>query len=256
MTRRILIGNWKMHGDGASLSAMAAIAAQAAAARAGEVALCVPATLIHRAAARFPALPIGGQDCHHATHGAHTGEVSAAMLREAGARLVILGHSERRAAGDDDALVAAKVRAAQAAGLRVVLCVGETIEARQAGQATAVVEAQLHRSLDGAARTDLVIAYEPVWAIGSGATPPPQDIAVMARHIATHVGDAPVLYGGSVTPERCAPLIAEGGVDGLLVGGASLSPVPFGAMIASLDRAAQETVARPAGSAIRDRRRA
>jgi triosephosphate isomerase len=250
VNRPVLIGNWKMHGDGGSLPAMAAIAGQAAAAPGVDVALCVPATLIHRAASLFPALAIGGQDCHHATGGAHTGEVAAAMLREAGARLVILGHSERRAAGDDDAEVAAKVRAAAAAGLRIVLCVGEGIDARRAGHALAVVEAQLHRSLDGAARADIVIAYEPVWAIGSGVMPTSGEVAAMAGLIRSRVGDAPILYGGSVTPASCEPLITEGGVDGFLVGGASLSPVSFGTIMALLGCSWREATCRQEKTAL------
>lgn len=237
MKRRILIGNWKMHGDGSSLSAMATIAEQAAAASGVAVALCIPATLIHRAASAFPMLSIGGQDCHPAAAGAHTGEVSATMLREAGARLVLAGHSERRAAGEDDALVAAKIRAAQAAGLCAVLCVGESIEMRQQGQAHAMVEAQLRQSLAGVDLANLVIAYEPVWAIGSGTMPTPAEVAGMTRRIAAQVGDVPILYGGSATPGTCEPLLADGGIDGFLVGGASLSPVSFGAMIALLEQA-------------------
>ena len=240
MRRRLLIGNWKMHGDGTSLPAIAAIAARAAAAREVEVALCLPATLIHRAAATCPSLVIGGQDCHHEAHGAHTGEVAPAMLGEAGAQLVILGHSERRAAGEIDAQVAAKVRAALAAGLRVVICVGETLAERRDGRALAVVSDQLRHSIVGAARDGLVVAYEPVWAIGSGITPMPAEIATVADTIAAQVPGVPIVYGGSVTPERCGALIAEAGVDGFLVGGASLSPASFGAMITALDVSGEE----------------
>ncbi len=234
MRRRLLIGNWKMHGDGTSLPAIAAIAARAAAARGVEVALCLPATLIHRAASSCPGLTIGGQDCHPAEAGAHTGEIAAPMLREAGARLVILGHAERRAGGEDNPLIAAKLRAAQTAGLRVVLCVGETLVARRRGEATAVVEEQLRRAIEGTDLAGLVIAYEPVWAIGSGTTPTSAEVAQMADAIATHVPGTPILYGGSVSPDRCADLIAQAPIDGFLVGGASLSPTSFGAMIATM----------------------
>ena len=234
--RRLLIGNWKMHGDGGALADVRAIAARAEAAPAVEVALCVPATLVHRAASAAPGLQIGGQDCHHAPRGAHTGEVAAAMLREAGARLVILGHSERRARGEDDASVAAKVRAAQAADLRVVLCVGEAITAREEGRALADVAAQLRRSLDGVETAGIIVAYEPIWAIGSGRTPTPREVAEMAELIVAELGDVPVLYGGSVTPDNGASLIANTPVDGFLVGGASLSPIPFGELIAVLSQ--------------------
>jgi len=249
MRRKLAAGNWKMHGTSGALSELGAIA-EAAAAHGDdgpEVLVCPPATLISRAAdaARGTALAIGGQDCHVRDTGAHTGDISAAMLRDAGASHVILGHSERRADhGETDALVAAKTRAARAAGLAAIVCVGETESQRDAGDTMSVVLGQLDASLPDAA-TDArpIVAYEPVWAIGTGRTPTPDQIAevhralraALTRRFGRDTADgARLLYGGSVKPGNAAEIFAIRDVDGALVGGASLKSGDFGAIIAAL----------------------
>ncbi|MBB4153655.1 triosephosphate isomerase [Sphingomonas jinjuensis] len=226
-----VVGNWKMHGQGASLPTISAIADAAAETPHVDIALCLPATLIHRAAAAAPTLAIGGQDCHAETEGAHTGAVSAAMLRDAGASLVILGHSECRAAGDTDAQIARKITAAQAAGLDVILCVGET---DRGGDTTDVVVAQLRASLPPGAGS-LTIAYEPVWAIGQGITPAPRDVATIAAAVRREASDARILYGGSITADTAAAMVDHGNVDGLLVGKASLSADSFTAIVEAVN---------------------
>jgi triosephosphate isomerase len=241
-SRTFIAGNWKMNGLEAQLAQVAAVrdalAAQPTEAR---VAVFPPATLLCRAAqaAGEGPLEIGGQDCHAASGGAHTGDVSAEMLRDAGARLVILGHSERRADhGETDAVVAAKVEAALRAGLEPVICVGETLEQRQAGRALAVVEGQLQGSLPAALRgRAFCVAYEPVWAIGTGLTPTVSEVeathAAIRRVLDARFPDdvAAILYGGSVKPDNAAALLAARGVDGALVGGASLLAADFLAIV-------------------------
>lgn len=242
MTRRkLVVGNWKMNGDLAALAELDGIAQAAAAHPAVEVAACPPFTLIAPAAARG-AVTIGAQDCHAAEKGAHTGCVSVAMLREAGAKLVIVGHSERRADNHEtDAEVQAKAAAAMAGGLTAIVCVGETEAERDAGRAVAVVEGQL----DGSVPTEgtgerLVVAYEPVWAIGTGRVPSIADVAQMHAAIRARLrkllGEAGegvrILYGGSVKPDNAAGLLAVADVDGALVGGASLTAAQFGPIIA------------------------
>lgn len=228
-----IVGNWKMHGTGKSLAEIAAVAA----ARWPEhvsVAVCPPFTLLERAArtAADSRLQIGAQDMHVAPHGAHTGEVSAAMLLDAGATIVIIGHSERRAdGGETDDSARAKATAALAVGLTAILCVGETGAERDRGDAHAVVAAQLAGSLPEA-RRGLMVAYEPVWAIGTGRIPTLADVAGMHAAIRAQVGaGVPVLYGGSVSAGNAAGLLSLGHVDGALVGGASLKAASFLAIV-------------------------
>ncbi len=242
MTRPLVVGNWKMHGDGSWLPRLSAIADMAAATPSLDIAICVPAPLIHRAAALRPAIAIGGQDCHAAPQGAFTGGVSAAMLYEAGARLAIVGHSERRQAGDDDMAIAAKVAAAHAAGLRVILCVGEDAAQREAGTATQVACGQLERGLAMRSAGELVVAYEPVWAIGSGQIPSAEDVApVTAGLRATLAGlgrpDVPLLYGGSVTAGSVAALMTDDALNGFLVGQSSLDPDSFANIAVAVQQA-------------------
>jgi len=235
--RRLIAGNWKMNGSRTALAELDGIAAAAEQAPTVDVAIAVPFTLIAPAVERAADLAIGAQDVHGAAKGAHTGCVSAGMVREAGARFSIVGHSERRAdQGETDADVRAKAEAARAAGLSAILCVGEVLEDRDAGRAEAVVTAQLAGSLpEDAAGEWLSIAYEPVWAIGTGRTPTVADVGAMHRAIRAElrrlIGDAAdavrVLYGGSVTGDNAAELLAADDVDGALVGGASLTAAKF-----------------------------
>lgn len=228
---KLIVGNWKMFGSGASVPEIAAVAA--AVPDAVDMAICPPFTLIERAArtAHGSRLRIGAQMLHPAGEGAHTGDISAAMLCDAGAALVITGHSERRADhGETDAQVRAQAVAAVVAGLDAIVCVGETEAERDAGQADAVVAAQLSGSLPDRADR-LTIAYEPVWAIGTGRTPTVEDVAAMHAGIraalVARYGDAGtgvrILYGGSVKPGNAAELLSVANVDGALVGGASLT---------------------------------
>lgn len=246
--RKLAAGNWKMNGSMASLSEVSALLA-AHPAPGCDMLLCPPATLISAMAARAggTALAVGGQDCHARPSGAHTGDISAAMLADAGASHVILGHSERRGDhGETDADVHAKTEAAWAAGLVAVVCVGETEAERDAGQTLKVVARQLAASLpDGATAENTVIAYEPVWAIGTGRTPTLSEIAEVHRTIrgrlTARFGDAAagmrLLYGGSVKPSNAAQIFALDDVNGALVGGASLKASDFGAIVAALSAA-------------------
>jgi triosephosphate isomerase len=243
--RSLIAGNWKMNGGKGSLAEIEAIKAAVGADEAIEVAVCPPATLISRAAvmAGNSAIRVGGQDCHVKASGAHTGDIAAEMLADAGATMVIVGHSERRTDhGEDDTTVRAKAEAAWRAGLVAILCVGETEAERRAGEALDVVESQLAGSVpDGATAANLVIAYEPVWAIGTGLTPTGADIAEMHAHVrAKLVARFPVegpnmrvLYGGSVKPDNAAEIFAVEGVNGALVGGASLKAKDFLAIVAA-----------------------
>jgi triosephosphate isomerase len=242
MTRRKLVaGNWKMHGTRASSAVLDALAATHPT-PACDVLVCPPATLI-AALARGP-IPIGAQDCHWEASGAHTGDISAAQLADAGATAVILGHSERRADhAETDAMVAAKTRAAWAAGLMAIVCVGETEAQRDAGDTLAVVGRQLAGSIpDAADARNLVVAYEPVWAIGTGRTPTLDEIAAVHRFIRSELAGrfgaemaegVRILYGGSVKPGNAAEIFALAYVDGALVGGASLKAEDFGPIIAA-----------------------
>lgn len=234
--KKLVAGNWKMNGTSADLAEVTAISIAAETA-ACDVALCLPATLIERAARAAPGFAIGGQDCHAADKGAHTGDISAAMLKDAGATLTIIGHSERREAhGESDSEVSAKAETALAAGLSVILCVGESLEVREAGQAVARVCAQVDASLPKTAMGEgLAIAYEPIWAIGTGKIPSLEDIgemhtALRGRLVAAY-GEAGravrILYGGSVKASNAAEIFAVADVDGALVGGASLKAADF-----------------------------
>jgi triosephosphate isomerase (TIM) len=245
MMRKLAAGNWKMNGTVAALDEVRSLLS-AHPAPGCEMLLCPPATLVARMAAlaNGSALAVGGQDCHPKASGAHTGDISALMLKDVGASHVILGHSERRADhGETDALVRAKAEAALAAGLVAVVCIGETEAERDAGQTLAVIGGQLDGSLPaGATAANLVIAYEPVWAIGTGRTPTLAEIAEVHAFLRNRlrglIGDAAdgvrLLYGGSVKPSNAAEIFAVPHVDGALVGGASLKAADFGAIVAAL----------------------
>ncbi len=242
--RSLIVGNWKMNGLSGALAEAASIDTLAGELPGVEVGLAPPFTLLSPMAAMVHHLSVGGQDCHEASHGAHTGRISAAMLAESGARFVILGHSECRAEGDDDARVRAKVDAALGAGLSVILCVGETARQREAGEAKSAVVGQLAAALpqgEGSAER-LTIAYEPVWAIGAGQTPAQDEVEAMHRAIRSslvaHYGEAGrlvrILYGGSVSASNVEALVANAMVNGVLVGGASLTAESFGAILRSI----------------------
>lgn len=237
--RKLIAGNWKMNGVGAALNEARQVAdALADAPASARVAICPPATLIHRLAQALDgsAVEVGAQDCHMEAAGAYTGDIGAGMLHDAGARLVILGHSERRSAyREEDALIAAKVEAAVRAGLEPIICVGETLEQRREGMHLAVVRGQLAGSLpESLAGQAFAVAYEPVWAIGTGLTPSLDDIAQMhgevRRLLTQRFGQGatpPILYGGSVKAANAAEILAVPEVGGALVGGASLTASDF-----------------------------
>jgi triosephosphate isomerase len=237
LRRKLVAGNWKMNGSLAQLGELSRIAAAARDASGVDVAICPPFTLIPSAVARSAGLIVGAQDCHAKDSGAHTGNVSAAMLREAGARLVIVGHSERRAdQGETDEIVRAKAEAALRQGLHTVVCVGETEAERLAGQAVARVTAQLAGSLpEPSGEGELIVAYEPIWAIGTGRTATPADAgeihAAIRQSLLARFGDAGgrmrILYGGSCNAGNAAELFAVADIDGGLVGGASLTADQF-----------------------------
>jgi triosephosphate isomerase len=240
-------GNWKMNGQRASVSEINALKDRLADNTPGcDVMICPPATLIATLAeaAEGSIIKIGGQDCHSAVSGAHTGDISAVMLQDAGATAVIVGHSERRADhGETSETVKAKAQAAISAGLVAIVCLGETLAEREAGQTLSVVHAQLTGSLpEGATGANTVIAYEPVWAIGSGLTPTVEQVAEVHQAIRaglsalTSAEEAHlirILYGGSVKPANAAELMAIDNVDGALVGGASLNADDFAGIIAA-----------------------
>ena len=235
--RKLVAGNWKMHGVSADLAEITSISLAAESADT-DVALCLPATLVERAVRAAPGFAIGGQDVHQNEKGAHTGCISAAMLLDAGARLTIVGHSERREAqGESDADVKAKAEAALAAGISVILCVGESDAVREAGNAVETVAAQLDASIPGSVAnpSGFSVAYEPIWAIGTGKVPSIADIGEMhsalRERLKAAYGEAGVqiriLYGGSVKASNAAEIFAVSDVDGALVGGASLNAADF-----------------------------
>ena len=244
--RKLAAGNWKMNGTLASLAEIDRLVADHPTPGC-DVLICPPATLIHAMSARAKgAIATGGQDCHAKASGAHTGDIAAAQLKDAGASHVILGHSERRTDHHEtDAQVQAKSQAAHDAGLIAVICVGETEAQRDAGQTLDVIAAQLAGSVpDGATAANTVIAYEPVWAIGTGRTPTNDQIAevhaLMRDKLAARFGDGAdmaLLYGGSVKPGNAAEIFAIPHVNGALVGGASLKAADFGPIVAALSAA-------------------
>ena len=242
--RKLVAGNWKMHGLSSDLSEIRTIADAVKEYPQVDVALCVPAILIERAARAVPGFAIGGQDVHHAEKGAHTGCISANMLLDAGASLTIVGHSERRGAQrESDAEVKAKAGAALSCGLGVILCVGESLKVREQGDAVATVVAQLDASLPGKldGEGELAVAYEPIWAIGTGKVPTTGEIAEMhaaiRRNLIERYGSAGeqvrILYGGSVKPSNAPEIFAVADVDGALVGGASLKAADFMPIVAA-----------------------
>jgi len=243
--RPLVAGNWKMHGLLASAGELAKIVAGSAElADKADLLICPPATLImpFAAAVSGSAVAIGAQDCHAEASGAHTGDIAAEMLKDAGATAVIVGHSERRTDHHEtDAEVCAKASAAHRVGLTAIVCIGEQRSEREAGRTLDVIGRQLDGSLpDGAIGADLVVAYEPVWAIGSGLTPTPRDVAEAHGFIRERLvgrygpqgGTVRILYGGSVKPSNARELLSIGDVNGALVGGASLKAADFLAIAA------------------------
>lgn len=239
-----IVGNWKMNGGKADLAVLTAICAAVADSDTVDIGICPPATLISSfAEAAAGRIAIGAQDCHAKPSGAHTGCLSTAMLKEAGAGFAIVGHSERRAdQGETDTDIAARAQALHDAAMGAIVCVGETLDERDSGNAIAIVTAQLAASLPASASADwLSVAYEPVWAIGTGRVPVADDIAAMHHALrATLVGvlgaagaDVRILYGGSVNAANAAQILAIADVGGALVGGASLKAETFVPIIAA-----------------------
>ncbi len=244
--RPLIAGNWKMNGLRAAAAEFEAMIAGASkVAGKADLLVCPPATLIAGFAARLAgskAVAIGGQDCHPKASGAHTGDVSAEMLADAGASAVIVGHSERRADhGESDALVRQKAEAAWRAGLTAIVCIGETQSQRDAGQTLEICRGQLDGSLpDGARAGNLVVAYEPIWAIGTGLTPTAKDVEqihafirkTLSGRFSAEGAGMRILYGGSVKPSNARELMGVANVNGALIGGASLKASDFLAIAA------------------------
>ena len=241
--RGLVAGNWKMNGVTASLSEAEAVKSRLAADDFNpdaDVMLCPPATLLASMSERLGGSHVatGGQDCHGNVSGAHTGDVSAEMLKDAGASAIIVGHSERRADhGETDAVVLEKARATHRAGLVAIVCIGETEAQRRSGETLDIVTGQIRGSTsEGCTAENTIIAYEPVWAIGSGLTPTVEDVAevhaAIRAELGTHLGAAAadgmrILYGGSVKPSNARELMSVPNVNGALVGGASLKATDF-----------------------------
>jgi len=246
--RPLVAGNWKMHGLSANLAEVRSLLDRLAEGPRPDtdILICPPATLLFQTAVMLSGSTVllGAQDCHPDDHGPHTGDISAEMLADAGAKAVIVGHSERRTDhGESDAVVAAKARAAHRAGLKAIICLGETGHERRDGQTLHVVRRQLEGSLPpSCTAANTVIAYEPVWAIGTGLTPTAADVkqahAFIRERIASRHGTAGeavrILYGGSVKPSNAQELMAIANVDGALVGGASLKSDDFSRIIAAM----------------------
>jgi triosephosphate isomerase len=243
MRQTLVVGNWKMHGTRASVDSLLQGIVKSMPARGAEVAVCP--TYVHLSQAlelcAGSAVAVGAQDCSHMASGAYTGEVAADMLVDLGCQWVILGHSERRQYhAESDNLVAAKLGAAMTAGIRPIVCVGETREQREEGEAETVVASQLRGALDGQGQLEgLVVAYEPVWAIGTGLTASPDEAQAMHAFIRTCLADVAgieaddtrLLYGGSVKAANAAELFAQQDIDGALVGGAALDAGDFLAIV-------------------------
>jgi triosephosphate isomerase (TIM) len=244
--RPLIAGNWKMNGLKVSMAEFESMLAAGAPLLAGkaDLLICPPATLVAAFAdkARGKGVAVGAQDCHPKAPGAHTGDISAEMLADAGATAIIVGHSERRADhGESDDLVRRKAEAAWRAGLIAIVCIGETQAQRDSGQTLGICGGQLTGSLpDGATSANLIVAYEPVWAIGTGLTPTTADVEQIHRFIRGVLTDRlkgegasiRILYGGSVKPSNAAELMAVANVNGALVGGASLKAADFLAIAA------------------------
>ncbi|HAV08147.1 MAG TPA: triose-phosphate isomerase [Rhodobacteraceae bacterium] len=247
MRRKLVAGNWKMNGlrrDLAELDTLTALHPNPAV----DLMLCLPAPLLAEAALRAAghALLIGAQDCHHAASGAHTGDISADMIADTGASAVILGHSERREDHEESSeIVRKKARVAQKAGLTTVICLGESLDQRESLNTLDIIDGQLSASVpDGATGLNLIIAYEPIWAIGTGLIPSLDQIGEvhdfirvrLERRFGLGVGQAVrILYGGSVKPDNCTEIFAVSNVDGALVGGASLKAEDLSPIIKSLE---------------------
>ena len=243
--QKLAAGNWKMNGLSDALREVEALAAAHPSAGC-EILICPPSTLLSRMsdATAGTSIKTGGQDCHANTSGAHTGDISAEMIADAGGSFVIVGHSERRTDhGETDSEIQAKAAAAWRAGLTAIICVGETLEQREAGQTLEIVGGQLRGSVpDGATASNTVIAYEPVWAIGTGKVPTLEEIAEVHDDIRARLSERfgedahgmRLLYGGSVKPSNASDIFAVSNVDGALVGGASLKAADFGGIISAL----------------------
>ncbi len=247
MRRRLIAGNWKMNGLAAETAVIDAIAAGIGSGGASdpECLICPPATILGAAKATVGARPLalGAQDCHTAEKGAHTGDLSVAMLAEAGASYIVVGHSERRADhGETDAIVKAKAEAVLAGGLSPIICIGETLKQREAGETLKVIATQMAGSVPSVTPAGrIVIAYEPVWAIGTGLTPNNEQIAEVHTAIRGHLkaqfgagaDEIRILYGGSLNPKNADEILPVADVDGGLIGGASLKADSFLSIVAS-----------------------
>ena len=247
MARKIAAGNWKMNGNPAALAELDALAAGLSD-TAPTVIVCPPATLLTAAASRTPRIAIGAQDCHMQPKGAFTGDIAATMIADTGAAYVIVGHSERREGhAETDTTVRAKAEAAHAAGLTAIICIGEALEDREAGNTLAIIGGQLSGSVPAQATgQNTIIAYEPIWAIGTGKVPTPNQIKEVHDFIRAELSERfgaeaaagfSLLYGGSVKADNAATIFQAENVDGALVGGASLKAADFAPIIAALAEA-------------------